>query len=70
MIWQPQSGQLVEVRYAKPFRQVAHYHGRLAFVRKVSRGPGPRNVEVEFPDGGIAVIPRGCLRSPRRERES
>ena len=62
MIFHPRPGQRVRVHYAKGAAATMPYHGRVAVVRTVANGPGPRNVGVEI-DGHLVTVPRGNLRA-------
>jgi len=48
------------IHYAKRSASIMSHHGKVAVVRLVSHGPGPRNVGVEI-DGQTVVVPRGNL---------
>ena len=61
MIVRPKVGQLVQVWYRKELADFMPYHGQIAHVLRISRGPGPRNHEVSI-DGAIVVVPCGNIR--------
>lgn len=67
MIFHPQPGQIVTVRYRASVREKMPNHGRRGRIVRVGRGPGPINCEVEFLEGmdfdpdRYVVVPRGNL---------
>ena len=67
MIFHPQPGQLVTVRYRASVRQKMPCDGRRGRIVRVGRGPGPINCEVEFLEGmnygpdRFVIVPRGNL---------
>jgi len=61
MIWHPQPGQSVEIRYGRAYQHQMPHHSRSGAVSCVSAGPGPRNALILFSDGHHAIIPRGNL---------
>lgn len=62
MIWRPQPGQRVVLRYALRNRKFfTAYHDYLAVVICVGSGRGPINVLVRIGNARNVVVPRGNL---------
>lgn len=61
MIWRPQPGQHVEIRYGKAYCHVMPFQGHTGTIQATARGPGPINVLIRLADGMFTVAPRGNL---------
>lgn len=61
MIYHPQPGQRVRLRYRRKFCHLFPYHGRSGVVSVSGGRGGPINALVVLDDGKKVVVPRGNL---------
>lgn len=61
MIWSPCPGQRVRLHYAARRGLTFPHEGATGTVVRASRGPGPRNAQVQLDTGLTVIVPRGNL---------
>jgi len=63
MIWHPEPGMTVELRYRKSNRKDTP-HGARGVIVVASKGPGPINAAVKIGDETL-IVPRGNLKEEK-----
>jgi DNA helicase TIP49 (TBP-interacting protein) len=61
MIWHPEIGQRVQLRYRRSMQDVVGLHLKTGTIIRVANGTKTINAEVRLDNGKTVIVPRGNL---------